>query len=443
LTRFLQLSVAGGALASVLLTGAQAQSSRRESPKGGSPTKMTPLEFALNSLARTANQPIENAAALVPFFEQLYRHQRGEMPGPVRILQYGDSHTAADDFTGELRDRLQQAFGDGGSGFSMAGRPWRTYRRYDVRSGSTKGWRTDGLVTRPGDGVYGLAGISMTATSARESVFIEDDASGFELYYYRQPGGGSVQIYDCGVPVDLLSTDGEPGPAYYHVQAGPGRHRLEVETLEERPVRLFGWVAENATGITYEPLGINGAQASVINRWDEATLAENIAHRNPDLIVLAYGTNDAGDRNNTLESYQAIFAGLLRKLRAAAPTASLLVIGPPDRSTRVRRTWQTLARVSSIIEAQRRAAREVGAAFIDLRAKMGGEGSMLQWARTELAQNDHVHFSGPGYRLLAEAVYRDLMTHYNQFLEARAAIMADSALGEAPGFPPPPEPAVR
>lgn len=409
----------------MLLTGAQAQSSRRESPAGGSAAKMTPREFVLTSLARNANQPIENAAALVPFFEQLYRRQRGERPGPVRILQYGDSHTAADDFTGEIRDRLQQVFGDGGSGFSLAGRPWRTYRRHDLRSGSTKGWRTDGLVTRSGDGIYGLGGISMTATSAGESVFIEDDASAFELYYYRQPGGGSVRIYDCGVPVDLLSTDGEPGPAYYRVHAEPGWHRLEAETLEKRPVRLFGWVAENPTGITYEPLGINGAQASIINRWDEATLAEHIARRDPNLIVLAYGTNDAGDRNNTRESYQAMFAGLLRKLRAASPTVSLLVIGPPDRSVRVRRKWQTLARVSSIIEAQRNAARQVGAAFIDLRAKMGGEGSMLQWAKTDLAQNDHVHFSGPGYRMLAQAVYQDLMAHYQEFLAARAAIMGD------------------
>jgi lysophospholipase L1-like esterase len=395
---------------------------------------MTPTEFALHSLAESVNVTIENPAALVPFFEQLFRHQRGEMPGPVRILQYGDSHTAADDFTGELRDRLQAAFGDGGSGFSMAGRPWRTYRRYDVRSGSSKGWHTDGLVTRSGDGIYGLGGISMTASAPRESLYVEDDASEFELYYHRQPGGGMIQLYDWGVPVDLIATDGEPGPGYYRAQATPGPHRFEIETLDDRPVRLFGWVAENATGVTYEPLGINGAQASVINRWDEYTLAENLAHRNPDLIVLAYGTNEAGDRNNTVESYRAMFAGLLDKLRAAAPTASLLVIGPPDRSQRTRRGWQTLERIGVIAEAQRLAARDAGAAFVDLRARMGGVGSMLKWARTDLAQNDHVHFTTAGYRMLAETVFRDLMTQYGSFLDARAVIMAD---GLAPAPPPP------
>ncbi len=109
---------------------------------------------------------MENAAALVPFFEQLYRHQKGEIPGPLRILHYGDSHTAADEWTGDLRTHFQEKFGDGGSGYSFAGRPWNGYRRLDVRTGSTRGWHTDGLVGRAGDGIYGLGGVSMSTTVA-------------------------------------------------------------------------------------------------------------------------------------------------------------------------------------------------------------------------------------------------------------------------------------
>src|SRR5581483_7139197 len=125
-------------------------------------------DFVLQTVADRADLPVENAAALVPFFEQLYRHQRGEIEGAVHILHYGDSHTAADEWTGDLRSRFQERFGDGGSGFSLAGRPWNSYRRMDVRSGSTRGWHTDGLVGRAGDGVYGLGGVSMSAASAHE-----------------------------------------------------------------------------------------------------------------------------------------------------------------------------------------------------------------------------------------------------------------------------------
>ncbi len=63
-----------------------------------------------------------------------------------------------------------------------------------------------------------------------------------------------------------------------------------------------------ATGVTYETLGINGAQASIMLNWNEAVLRSNIERRNPSLIVLAYGTNEAGRKDWTLESYRDMFS---------------------------------------------------------------------------------------------------------------------------------------
>ncbi len=377
-------------------------------------------EAVYENVASGADIPVENPAALIPFFEQLYRHQQGQMPGPVRILHYGDSHTAADEWTGEMRARLQEKFGDGGSGYSFAGRPYDGYRREDVRSGSTSGWHTDGLVGRSGDGVYGLGGISMSVRTPREGVYVEADASDFELFYYQQPGGGSLQLYDNGVPLERISTAGDPSPAYYRLEDMPGPHRLELETLDHAPVRLFGWVAEKPTGVTYETLGINGAQASIVLDWNEETLRSNIERRNPALIVLAYGTNEAGQKAWTLESYRDMFEKLIARFRAAAPTATILVIGPPDRDQRTaKKGWQPMDRLDMIVEAQREAAVANGCPFWDLRAKMGGKGSMLQWVAAGMAQADHVHFTGLGYNMLGDAVVRDLMSQYDLFLKAR------------------------
>jgi hypothetical protein len=381
-------------------------------------------EAVLENVSNAAEIPVENAAALIPFFEQLYRHQAGEMTGPLPILHYGDSHTAADEWTGELRNRFQEKFGDGGSGFSLAGRPWNGYRREDVRSGSTGGWHTDGLVGRAGDGVYGLGGISMSVRAPREAVFVEADASEFELFYYQQPGGGALQLYDNGTPVERISTDGEPGPAYYHLEAVPGPHKLEVETLDRAPVRLFGWVAEKGTGVTYETLGINGASASIILDWNAETLRSNIERRNPALIVLAYGTNEAGHKDWTLESYRDMFSHLIARMRQASPTATILVIGPPDRDVKTKKGWEPMDRIDMIVEAQREAARANGCSFWDLRAKMGGKGSMQQWVSAGMAQNDHVHFTGPAYHMLGDAVFRDVMSQYEVFLKARGSIVA-------------------
>lgn len=80
----------------------------KAAPKAAAP-KVAPGEFVTRSLERGLSIPVDNPAALVPFFEQLYRHQRGELPGPVRVLQYGDSHTAADELSGGLRVGAQSA----------------------------------------------------------------------------------------------------------------------------------------------------------------------------------------------------------------------------------------------------------------------------------------------------------------------------------------------
>jgi lysophospholipase L1-like esterase len=61
-----------------------------------------------------------------------------------------------------------------------------------------------------------------------------------------------------------------------------------------------------------------------------------------------------------------------------------------------------------LIEAQRKAADLAGAAFWDARHAMGGEGSIIRWAKRGLAQPDHVHLTGAGYLALADKFYEEI-----------------------------------
>ena len=399
-----------------------AVTSAARAPKVSAATRAEAIEGVEEKVAGGALIPGENPAALVPFFEQLYRHQSGALPGPVHVLHYGDSHTAADEWTSDLRELFQQKFGDGGSGYTLPGRPYKGYRHVSVKTGSTRGWRTEGVTGKLGDGLHGLGGISMSASKPHESIYLLAEGEAFELYYLRQPGGGSFELYDNGELVERVSTGGDAAPAYYRIETDPGLHRLEVETTDRAPVRLFGWTADKAAGVTYEPLGINGASAPMILEWNEDVLDSNIARRNPALIVLAYGTNEAGRKDWTVETYKEVFTRILERIRKAAPTATILVIGPPDRYIRTRKGWVALESVDTIVEAQRQAALAQGCAFWDLRAKMGGKGAMRQWVLAGMAQADHVHFTAPGYRRIGAAVFRDLMGQYEIFLRAREAL---------------------
>jgi lysophospholipase L1-like esterase len=229
-----------------------------------------------------------------------------------------------------------------------------------------------------------------------------------------------VELTDRGEFLDSISTAGEEtGPGYYARTVTPGRHEYRLRTTERRPVRLFGWVTGNPGGVTYDMLGINGAQASMVLSWDRDLLADHIRRRNPGLIVLAYGTNESGNANLTEDSFHEVLLRVIGRLHDVAPQASILLVGPPDRGARRLRTWLPHAGVDRIVSGERTAATETACAFYDLRGKMGGKGVMHRWVTAGLAQGDHVHLTAAGYRLIAQALFADVMKHYERFIQSR------------------------
>ena len=74
---------------------------------------------------------------------------------PVHILQFGDSHTASDDWVNSMRFLLQTRFGNGGPGFVQAGTavPWLPAFRREGRpvhlAGTRKApWRCEAIRIR-------------------------------------------------------------------------------------------------------------------------------------------------------------------------------------------------------------------------------------------------------------------------------------------------------
>jgi hypothetical protein len=370
-------------------------------------------------LESSAGAVLQQPGALVPVFAQLARAVTGQDPKFVHIMQFGDSHTAADNWSGGLRDLFKAKFGDGGSGFSVAGRPFLGYRRFDAKGGATPLWHSYGGRTGAGDGFFGLGGVSVVSAAAGQSVYLDAECDHLEIDYLRQPGGGALALFDNEQRVDEIPTDGEMGAAYTAYDISPGQHRFKLVTLDARPVRLFGWAADRNSGVTYEALGLNGAEAAVITHWNEEMTATYLQRRKPGLIVLEYGTNEATDPNWDADSYRAMYGELIDRLRRAAPTASILAVGPGDRWRLVRGRWQIVDGIDKIIDAQTAACREHGCAFWDTRARMGGKGAMRDWVYSGLAQQDFVHFTAAGYRRLADAMYGDLMQQFELFQQNR------------------------
>ena len=142
------------------------------------------------TLAESPANPFLYSRNLDSFFHALAAQQSANAAPDttIRILQFGDSHTAADYYTGAVRDALQSRFGNGGLGYQFPGHPFPGYRLAGSSRSQTSGWITDGNhFTHLGDGYVGLGGLSISTERPDESVTLSTTCTTLQVQYLRQP----------------------------------------------------------------------------------------------------------------------------------------------------------------------------------------------------------------------------------------------------------------
>ncbi len=186
----------------------------------------------------------------------------------MRILQYGDSHTASDASTGVLRRLLQARFGDGGRGFVSLGKPWKTYMQEGIRGGMTSEFEPEKAKLKDGqfvgDGCYGLLGVGVGTSKggARAWTEIAPRSSRVEIAYWQEPRGGSVDVFIDGARAGRIATRAtQPGSGFFAFDVPDAPHEVELRTVGDGQVRVFGMALDRAqAGVVVDALGINGAQ---------------------------------------------------------------------------------------------------------------------------------------------------------------------------------------
>jgi lysophospholipase L1-like esterase len=280
---------------------------------------------------------------------------------------------------------------------------------------SGSGWRA-----RPAsrfeahDGFFGLGGVSFTGgDSARTRIVLGDPGqSSFELSYLLEPGGGAVTISANGHEIASVSTQGDvksPGFTTFTVAGGAS----ELELRPEGRVRVFGLTAEKpGPGVVYDSLGLNGASITVLSRMFELHhWTEELRHRNPDLVVINYGTNEADFAAFVDHGYEQELRRAIRRVRAALPQTSVLVMSPMDRGRRAGAgEIETMETIPRIVEIQKRVARQTGCAFFDTFAAMGGAGTMARWymAQPRLVSADLIHPYPAAGKQIASVFVREI-----------------------------------
>ena len=328
----------------------------------------------------------------------------------THIVVMGDSHIAADFFTGELRRQFQHRYGDGGVGFIS---PLRiSGNRYsNVRFGKARGWKL--FYSRAGEKQDFPFGGSIAVPLRRDShahIMLPDHRPAIARVLYRASGDAIVQLQKQTLRAE--NTEGhwrfsEPvrvPSSFSFAINGDDRSHLAVAGL---------WLTSgNPGGVIVSVLGINGAQISAPDRW-ENNWPDTLAQLRPDMVVLAYGTNEAFSADLSLPQYRRTLVRQIRKIRQSNPDVAILLIGPGSsimHKDAVVCEQRQPALLKKIIRVQKDVARSEHTLFWDWFAWMGGDCSVDQLVLNGKAGRDRIHLTPEGYRDSALALWNEFRT---------------------------------
>jgi lysophospholipase L1-like esterase len=365
------------------------------------------------------------------FYASLTKTDAKKVRAITRITHYGDSPITNDGITGTARRLLQERFGDAGHGFILIDRPWAWYGHQAITFSSGGGWTADSFMNpRVRDGAFGLGGVTFRAEGAGKYARYAPAGTGetgksfsrLEVYYLAQPGGGQFSANAKGAKTETVSTDGDSAKSgFYEIKAPQaGANTFEVKTLSGN-VRLFGAVLENdGPGVVYDSLGVNGAYAGLLKSvMNEQHWAEQLQHRNPDLVILNYGTNESEyASDDQMERYEKDLREVVRRVHSALPVVPVLIITPMDRGKRAGGgKVVTLDSIPKIVEMQQRVARDSGCAFFNMFAAMGGAGTMARWhaGKRHLVGADLTHPNAEGAETVGVLIYEALIDGYVKY----------------------------
>jgi lysophospholipase L1-like esterase len=416
----------------------------------------------ISALAARCVGPVCDAERLAPLFARLAVARRGQGPA-VHILQIGDSHTAGDAVTGAWRDLLQARYGAGGRGVLAPGRPYDGYLTRGVTATMSAGWTigaTFGKNAAPPRPMLGVSGFSMIANRPDASMTLRADSSTttfdrFVLCAIAGPNAGGVTVsFDGAEPSRLDFTAPDVRPMCRSIETDTAHGAVEV-AAEIPGLTLTSWATFRRAngGVVLSNVGVVGSQLIHFARADDVVIAEEMKAFSPDLIVLAFGTNEGFSPRFDAVAFEATLRGQISRLRRLSGGVPILMFGAPDSLTRnaalranapglpleceaappflaaqvpADATIQPLpgegqshaARpplfappaLADVRRIQRQVADDMGVAYWDWQASMGGPCAARAWVqRAEpLMRGDYVHFKTSGGREIARRLQADL-----------------------------------
>lgn len=328
---------------------------------------------------------------------------------PIRVVHYGDSQTEEDRISNILREQWQKKYGGGGPGLLPLHQtiPTRTIRQWvqmngDVQTaqGGPKRYIVYGLRSmRLDDDGYGVMG----QVARMDSSLV---AGSEDIWMHIEPIDKKRKPHNYFNRVRLL-TDSIKG----YVQVGDSCITLQasgVTTLPDSTVacglhlqgrgNVYGVSLESERGVMVDNIPMRGCSGNIFTRMDSTLMSTYFAETNTRLIIMQFGGNmiPQTEKPSTISGYVKTMRQQVRYMRACAPQASILFIGPSDMSMNVDGVMTSYPLVPYMDRLLAKMAAEEEIGYWSMYQAMGGKDSMVRWVEVGLAGNDYVHFTRAG-----------------------------------------------
>ena len=397
------------------------------------PAEFAPYEMREPDSARWVETltPIEDysdSGLLRAFCDTLLTARR-----PVRIAFLGDSFVEGDILTADLRERLQAAFGGrpgGGTGFAPMASPLTAFRR-TVKT-QAKGWTTYNIMQRKAapeflrEHFYVSGWVSQPAAGASTRWENTDYRKGLDgvtdaRILFLSPHDSRVEVTLNDTLRREFAVAGDASVRQIAVTA-PHIHSLGFRVLSGTD-RFIGYGAIfEGRGVVVDNYSVrsNNGQAMF---WTNPSVNARIHSFAPyDLVILQYGLNimQAGVKN--YRGYATQIEKMVAYVRQCFPGAAVLVLGVSDRSVKTDTGFEPMDAIPYMLESQRSAARNTGAAFWPTSDAMRAQGGMAEFVRNGWAGKDYTHINYAGGRRVAWALFDALNAEAcRAYAERRAA----------------------
>ena len=346
---------------------------------------------------------------------------------PVRVVHYGDSQIEEDRITNVLRERWQKQYGGGGVGLLPLHQtiPTRSMRQWLSMDGvvqTVQGGPKRYLVYGPrsmrlDNDEYGVMGqvavMDSTLVAGSEDVVmciepIDKKRQGHNYFNRVRVLTDSVDGYILAQDTMLSPTPDTRHPLLYTLPDSTTKCEIHLQGKG----KVYGVSLETPTGVIVDNIPMRGCSGNIFTKIDSTQLSDFYCETNTRLIILQFGGNMIPQTENasTISGYvRSTLRQQVRYLRACAPDAAILFIGPSDMSTNIDGQMTTYPLVPYMDKLLKKMAEEERFAYWSMYDAMGGKDSMVRWVEIGLAGSDYVHFTRAGANKVGKILYEWLM----------------------------------